>query len=294
MRPSTSTNDRRTLPACSSCARVPWRSLGLLVLVASVLAAIALWGGRAYADDPDGAVDSCALFDQEHTTWSGLLQRYVRDGVVDYASWKRGGQRDLDAYLVSLQSVCRKHYDTWSRAQKLAFWFNAYNAYTVRLVLDHYPLKSIREIGLLPYAAFRKKFIPMEKLRGDTIALEDIEHKILRKDFREPRIHFAIVCASKSCPALRSEAYRAAILESQLDDAARGFVRDATKNRFDAAAGTLWLSSIFDWFDEDFERAAGSVAAFVARYADKPTASAIRAGGVRVQFLDYDWSLNGR
>ena len=104
----------------------------------------------------------------------------------------------------------------------------------------------------------------------------------------------AIVCASKSCPALRPEAYRAAVLERQLDDAARGFVRDTTRNRLDAAAKTLWLSSNFDWFDEDFERAAGSVPAFVARYTDEPTTRAIRDGGVRVEFLDYDWSLNGR
>ena len=293
MRPNATTSDIRATPACSSCSRVPWRSLGLFVLIAAVLAGAALWASRARADDRDGAADTCAVFDQEHSAWTVLLRRYVRDDVVGYAGWKRSGEGDLDAYLESLQSVCRGHYDTWSRTQKLAFWINAYNAYTVRLILNRHPLKSIRDIGLLPGAPFRQDFIPMEKLRGGTISLNDIENEILRKELREPRIHFAIVCASKSCPALRSGAYRAAALDRQLDDAARGFLRDTSKNRFDAAARTLWLSSIFDWFDEDFERAAGSVQAFVARYADEPTARAIQDGRVRVQFLDYDWSLNG-
>ena len=294
MRSNATTDDTRAIPACGSCWRVPWRRYGLFVLIAAALAGVALWAGRAGADDGDGAADTCALFDQEHSAWTGLLRRYVRDGVVDYAGWRRDGQQGLDGYLGSLQSVCRGHYDTWSQTQKLAFWINAYNAYTVRLILNHYPLKSIRDIGVLPGAPFREDFIPMKKLRGGTISLNDIEHEILRKEFREPRIHFAIVCASKSCPALRSEAYRAAALDRQLDDAARGFLRDTTRNRFDAAARTLWLSAIFDWFDDDFEHAAGSVPAFVARYTDEPTARAIRDGGVRVEFLDYDWSLNGR
>ncbi|MBI2375686.1 MAG: DUF547 domain-containing protein [Deltaproteobacteria bacterium] len=260
----------------------------------AAVVAVALWARRAGANDERSDGDSCALFDQDHTAWTKLLTRYVRAGIVDYAGLRRGGEAELNDYLRSLQSVCRGHFDTWSRAQKLAFWVNAYNAYTVRLILNHYPLKSIRAIGLLPGAAFRADFIPMEKLRGDTISLNVIENEILRKELREPRIHFAIVCASTSCPMLRTEAYRAAELDRQLDDGARGFLRDSTKNRFDAVTNTLRLSSIFDWFHEDFEGAAGSLQAFVARYADAPTARAIGAGGVRVEHLDYDWSLNGR
>ncbi|MGI8783701.1 MAG: DUF547 domain-containing protein [Acidobacteriota bacterium] len=262
-----------------------------------------LWAWRAAAmEELNGATemargsdsDTCAHFDHSHATWTATLNRYVRDGLVDYASLKRNGQADLSAYLNSLGSICRHHYDTWSREQKLAFWINAYNAYTVRLILDHYPLKSIRSIGLLPSAAFRTEFIPLRALRGRTLSLNDIEHEILRKDFTEPRIHFAIVCASKGCPTIRSEAYRAADLDRQLDQAARSFVRDSAKNRFDAASRTLHLSSIFNWFREDFEQAARTLPDFVARYADESTASALRAGGVRIEFLDYDWSLNGR
>ncbi len=237
--------------------------------------------------------DSCAFFDHEHEAWTAVLRRYVREGFVDYAGLKRDGAAELSAYLGSLGSICGGHYDTWKRGQKLAFWINAYNAHTVKLILDHYPLRSIRSIGVLPGAAFREEFIALPKIGRPRLSLNAIEHEILRQEFSEPRMHFAIVCASKSCPALRSEAYRASGLDGQLDDAARTFLQDAGKNRYDAASRTLHLSSIFQWFHEGFERAAGSVPAFVARY-DERVASAMRADGLRVQFLDYDWSLNGR
>ena len=233
-------------------------------------------------------------FDHEHGAWTSILGRYVRAGSVDYAGLARAGRSELSAYLHSLESVRREPFDSWTREQKLAFWINAYNAYTVELILDHYPLESIRSIGLLPGAAFRARFIPLGELRGGTLALNDIEHEILRREFREPRIHFAIVCASKSCPVLRSEAYRANDLDRQLDDAARAFLRDASRNRFDPAGRTLYLSAIFDWFREDFEANARSLPEFVARYADDATTAQIAAGGAKVEFLDYDWSLNGR
>ncbi len=266
----------------------------LLWVAAAAVAATAPSGCRPAADGRAPAAAECSPFDHSHSAWSELLQRHVRNGFVDYSGWRRAGERELDVYLAALESVCRDHYVGWSRPQKLAFWINAYNAYTVRLILDHYPLDSIRDIGLLPGAAFRKDFIQMQRLRGATIDLNEVEHTILRSELREPRIHFAITCASTSCPALRSEAYRATVLDRQLDDAARGFLRDPTKNRFDMAAEVLWLSPIFDWFDEDFVRAAGSLTAYVAPFAEEPTARAIAAGRVRVRFLRYDWSLNGR
>jgi len=244
---------------------------------------------------PRAGADTCVSFDQEHTEWSRLLGAYVHDGSVDYAGLARRDLPVLDRYLRSLESVCSRHYETWTREQKLAFWINAYNAYTVQLILNHAPLESIRSIGFLPGAAFRESFIPLQSLRGEVLSLSDIEHEILRKEFREPRIHFAIVCASKSCPALRSQAYRASMLDSQLSEAARAFVSDSSKNHFDAASRTLHLSPIFGWFREDFERAPQTLTAFVARYAEPGTAAALSsAASVRIEFLDYDWSLNGR
>jgi hypothetical protein len=258
-------------------------ALALLVFIAAP---------RALAVDARSSAERS--FDHDHTTWTHLLQRFVRDGLVDYRGMKAEGAVELDAYLRQLASVTAGQYATWASEERLAFWINAYNAYTVRLVLDHYPLRSIRSIGLLPGAAFRKDFIPMEALRGRKLSLDDVEHQILRRELDEPRIHFAIVCASRSCPALRDEAYRARDLDVQLEDAARRFVRDPSRNGFDAATRTFHASSIFKWFRGDFERLAGSLASFLARYADETAAAALRAGGIRIEFLDYDWSLNER
>jgi hypothetical protein len=230
----------------------------------------------------------CTKIDHGHSTWTAILQQRVKGGQVAYADLKRD-ETSLRSYLDELSGACAADYERWSRAERLAFWINAYNAFTVQLILDYYPIASIRKIGWLPGAAFRTEFIPMPGLKGGTISLNDIEHDTLRADFHEPRIHFALVCASRSCPPLRNEAYRASDLDRQLDDQARTFLHDTRKNRFDARTNTLYLSRIFDWFGTDFEAAAGSVPAYVARYMDDERVS---KPDVRVEFLDYDWSLN--
>ncbi len=220
-----------------------------------------------------------------------MLRRYVHNGLVDYEGWKRQGVAELNDYLATLSSVCTADERAANRDERLAFWINAYNAFTVKLILDHYPVRSIRSIGLLPVAAFKKKFIPMPGLRKGDLALDEIENDILRKELGEPRIHFAVVCASKSCPKL--QAYRADGLGLQLDQAGRDFIQDPSKNRYDAAKRTFYASSIFKWFHEDFERANGSLAAFIGQYAQPDVAAALKQGNVRIEFLDYDWSLNG-
>ncbi len=268
--------------------RLALRAATLLGLAAFAAPALAKPAGHAAGGVP------CAAFDHEHAAWEAIVSRYVHDGVVDYSGLKHSGTEALGDYLRSLESVCREHYLAWPRDQQLAFWINAYNAYTIELILEHYPLKSIRSIGFLPGSAFRDPFIPLTFLRDKALSLNDIEHDVLRNYFREPRIHFAIVCASQSCPVLRSDAYRAATLDTQLTDATRHFLSDGTRNHFDRAARTLQLSSIFKWFREDFERSARTLPAFVARYAEPATAAALSSGDdVRVEFLDYDWSLNG-
>jgi hypothetical protein len=218
-----------------------------------------------------------AALDPQHARWTDLLQRYVHAGEVDYAGLKKD-EGKLDAYLGELASVKRDEFDGLSRSAQLAFRINAYNAYAVRLILDHYPVGSIREIGFLPGAAFRSSFIPH---LGASVSLDEVEAAL--RQASDPRIHFAIVCASKSCPELRAEAYRGTDLDRQLDDATQRFLRDRSKNRVEG--GTLYLSSIFKWYRDDFTRAAGSLEAYVAGHGLR---------GDRIEFLDYDWSLNGK
>jgi hypothetical protein len=163
----------------------------------------------------------------------------------------------------------------------------------IRLILDLYPLSSIRSIGFWPMAAFRTKFIPLGADQR-RISLNAVENDILRKQFDDSRIHFAIVCASKSCPTLRSEAYRSSVIDQQLDDAARAFLDDLSKNRWEAASRTLHLSSTFKWFCDDFERDASTLPAYAWRYMGQLDQAALEGGRVRVAFLDYDWALKGR
>jgi hypothetical protein len=237
---------------------------------------------------------SRAALDHEHTVWTSVLATYVKAGEVDYGELKERGQPALDAYLRALEAVRPAEYAGFTREQRLAFWVNAYNAYMVRLVLNHYPLKSVRKIGFLPLAAFRERFIPLEAVGDELMSLNDIEHTHLRERLKDPRIHFAIVCASKSCPVLQSEAYRASSIDAQLDAAARGFLADRLRNQIDPASGTAKVSSIFKWFREDFTRGGKTLGDFMASYTEPPVAEFLRKKGDDMDFLDYDWGLNGR
>ncbi len=228
--------------------------------------------------------------DRSHAAWTALLQRYDHAGFVDYAGIAREGRGAVQAYLASLAAVNAGEYQAWSRADQMAFWIDAYNASVVELVLMHYPIRSIREIGFLPLAAFRERFIPIALLGAPPLSLNAIEDHL--RACGDPRVHFALVCASKSCPPLRTEAYRGADLDAQLDDQARRFLADPAKNRFDAAADVLYLSKIFDWYAKDF--GPGPVTDFVARYAPPGIVTALARPTPLVEYLDYDWSLNWR
>lgn len=250
-------------------------------------------------------VAPCAAFDQQHAAWTSLLSQQVQWNAagtattVDYDGMLRNREQ-LKAYLTELSAVTRAEFDSWPQAQRRAFLINAYNALTVELILTRYPkLKSIRDLGSLFSSPWKQRFFT---LFGEEQSLDGIEHGLLRgaADFDDPRIHFAVNCASIGCPALRPEAYVAAALDAQLEDQTRRFFSDRTRNRFDPATGTLYLSSILDWYAEDFERpfrGGASVGAFVARFAeplgiDAATAQHLVAGDIEIEFLDYDWSLN--
>jgi len=251
-----------------------------------------------------GLAYSCAYaFDHEHTTWNRLLQKHLVvsnasvASRVNYAAFAQD-RPTLSAYLAQISSVARSDYDAWSKGQRLAFLINAYNAYTVELVLRSYPdLRSIRDVGGVFGGPWKMKFFT---LLGKPQSLDGIEHDTLRKPgaFDEPRIHFAVNCASIGCPMLREETYVAERVEAQLEEQTRRFLSDRSRNRYNAERGVLEVSSLFKWYRQDFERAgSGSLERAFARYADlladdEPHRAAIRSGTVPIRFLDYDWALN--
>jgi hypothetical protein len=243
----------------------------------------------------DRAQQAAVTFDHEHAQWTQVLRACVHDGGFDYAKLKQD-RITLDAYLRTIQAVTPAQLEGWSEKQRFAFWINTYNAHCILKVIDNYPLKSIRKLdgafGIK--TVFDKAFIPMKSLHPDgeneELALNDIEHKILRKRYKDARLHAAINCASASCPPLRNEAFTADKLDAQLDEQMRAFVNDAARNHVDPAQKKLELSEIFKWFAEDFERDAKSVQEFLIRFAPAEKAEFIR--GAKIRYIDYDWSLN--
>lgn len=250
-----------------------------------------------------GALTARADFD--HGAWDDLLKAHVQSidnghsTAVDYAGMARD-RAALKSYLDGLAAVDSATFAGWTQAAQLAFLINAYNAWTVELILSEWPdLDSIKDLGSLFRSPWKKAFIP---LLGDTRSLDDIEHEMIRGDdrpYREPRIHFAVNCASIGCPALRAEAFRGADLERQLDEQTRQFLGDPSRNRY--ADGTFALSSIFKWYRKDFERGWQGYTALTDFLLDYPAALGIPdrdldrvgRGDVRIEYLDYDWDLNG-
>lgn len=267
------------------------RPLLFPIICALLLALAAVAPSGASADHGDAA-------------WTALLARHVHWNeagtatAVDYDGFARD-RAALDAYLAALAAVPVADFERWPRAERMAFLINAYNAATVALVLDHEPgLASIKDIGGWFSSPWKQRYVD---LFGATRTLDEIEHELLRgaPDFDEPRIHFAVNCASIGCPALRPEAYAGDRLAAQLDDQTRRFLRDRTRNRvLQRDPLRVGVSSIFDWYGDDFD-SAGGVHGFLARYPEAldlapAEAAMLRAGDARIEFLDYDWTLNDR
>jgi hypothetical protein len=227
-------------------------------------------------------------FDQSHGLLDKTLKTFVQDALVDYGAL-RASRADLDRYLDEVAAVPEGEFSTWPERQRLAFLINAYNAFTLELVLDHYPVKSIKEIGGWLKDPWDQ---PVVRLFGRAFTLNDVEHKILRVQFAEPRIHFALVCAARGCPPLRSEAYVANHLDAQLDEQARRFLATTSKNRVNDRERVVHLSPIFKWYGSDFEKQAGSVLAALNPYWPEEAAAALARGDFKIRYTDYDWSLN--
>ncbi|MES2716726.1 MAG: DUF547 domain-containing protein [Pseudomonadota bacterium] len=244
-------------------------------------------------------------FDHSHAAWTTLLKKHVLLLRAGQASQLRyagmaADRAALQAYLASLSAVDAKAFAAFGQAQQMAFLINAYNAFTLALILTRYPdLRSIKDLGSLLSNPWKPAWIP---LLGQTLSLDDIEHGRLRERGRydDPRIHFAVNCASIGCPMLREEAFVAERLDAQLAEQTRRFLADRSRNRWDSARGRLLVSKIFDWYGEDFRlghQGITTLQAFLARHADlladAPAERArIRSGQVEIGFLDYDWALN--
>ncbi len=221
----------------------------------------------------------------DHSIYAGLLKKYVKDGVVNYQGFKNE-ESILDQYLKVLEKVDSKRL---SHNEQFAFYINAYNSWTIKLILSEYPgVKSIKELGSLFKSPWKKKIC---RIDGGVLSLDDIEHGILRPRYKDPRVHFAVNCASKSCPPLRPEPYRGDDLNRQLDEMTRSFVNDSENNRL--KDHTLYVSSIFKWFAEDFNE---DIIGFFFKYAKEDVKELLEARRkkIKVKYLDYDWSLNGK
>ena len=251
------------------------------------------------------AATQAHALDHTHKAWDDFLQghvKYVQGGNasrVDYAGVVKD-HAQLKAILAEYAKVTRAEFDGWSKAQQQAFLINDYNALTIEKILQRYPgIKSIRDFGSVFGNPWKDKFF---NLFGEPATLDTIEHEILRKpgSYDEPRVHFAVVCASIGCPMLRNEAFTADKLDSQYEDGMKRFLSDRTRNRYDPQSRKLEISMIFKWYGGDFEKGnkgftsvKQAMSRFADQFADKPEdRAAVRGEKADVSFLDYDWSLN--
>jgi Protein of unknown function, DUF547 len=254
---------------------------------------------------------SAQSFDHSHAAFSALLKKHVvlvdggKTSKVNYVGFEK--DRDaLKGYLDSISKVSEAEFKGWTKPQRMAFLINAYNGFTLELILQNYPTKSIKDIGGTFDDRWKRKFF---KLFGQDSYLNKIEHEMLRKPgaFDEPRVHFAVNCASIGCPALRDEAFTADKIDKQLEEQTTRFLSDRSRNRYDTKSGKLEVSMIFKWFKEDWESgykgfdgktpAIKSREDYFARYAkllaDAPAdQQKIADGKTGISFMDYDWSIN--
>ncbi len=236
---------------------------------------LALLAGAASAD-------AFRPFDHSHSAWTSWLREFTRDEgkLVDYRRAK-ADQVSFRAYLASLSSVSPRVYTGWAAPRKLAFLLNAYNAFGVRFILDNYPVRSIRDLSSPLRSAWKTPFF---QIFGESESLDGIEEGMLRKQFKDPRIHFAIGGMTRGGPGLGAQAWQADRLEEQLEQAVRRFLGDSSKNRM--GAGKLVVSPLFDWYEGDFRGKYGSVRKFLARYFGPEAETA------KLSYSVFDWTLN--
>lgn len=252
------------------------------IRVAIFLLAVMLCGRYCYAQD-------------KHRLFTEVLCAHVKGGVVDYKSICKDTR--FAQYMEQLINTDTQKLG--SDKEKLVFWINAYNAWTLKIICDNYPLKSITALhsGVAALASVFKATVwdkNLVSVNGKPASLNFIEHKILRPEFKEPRIHFAIVCAARGCPPLRSEAYEAERIDAQLDEQGRIFLAQEEKNKFDVKNQIAYISPIFGWFKADFGASKEAVLNFLSKFAIARAADLLRNNSKewKIRYTSYDWSLN--
>ena len=222
-------------------------------------------------------------FDQTHQGLTTVLGEYVIEGSVDYKGLKTDPS-GLKQYLTQTSSVTKNEFNNWSKNDQLAFLINVYNAETLDLIIENYPVKSIKDIDKDSGGPWEQPYVD---LFGDKITLNALEHEVIRVEYPEPRVHFALVCAAKGCPVLIKEAYTGTNLENQLETQTKIFLSDSDKNSIDTENKLLQLSPLFDWFSEDFIKQSGSVIDYV-----NPYFGGKAAPDFKIEYTFYDWDLN--
>lgn len=284
-----------------------------VALGVTVIAAVAWWNlSRPEQTTFRFGVERAGASDLpfSYQDYAAVLRAYVDDqGMVDYEGLKAHRER-LDAFAGSIGRLDPRVYDQWTEDEKIAFWINAYNSLTLEVIVTHYPIEpSFAAALLFPKNSILQIRGAWDELRfdvmGRSMTLDDIEHKTLRAQFNEPRIHMALVCAAKSCPTLRNEPYLGDVLEHQLQDQTRRFLRNPLKFKIEPTEDRILLSPIFKWFGEDFVRTYGgettftsrdeterAVLSFISQFLDENDRAYLVEGRYDIEYLDYDWSLN--
>lgn len=260
---------------------------------------------------PIQATESQDAFDHEHFLLTEVLGEYVSNGLVNYKLLK-ADQDTLNEYLQELARIDPAAYRKWTREQKLALWINAYNAFTIKVILDHYPIEHswrADPIGHYPDNSIRQINGVWDDITwtvmGKEYTLNHMEHEIMRRELADPRIHFVLVCASRGCPYLENQAFEAPDLDARLDQAGINYIYDSRKLRIDRKKKVVQLPQIFKWFDEDFvegtqykqlfkdhpSKEAG-ILSWVYRYASKEDREFLENNTLQIVYLYYDWALN--